>query len=130
MKNGVFWDVTPCGSCKNRRFEGTYRLHYQGEKRVFLRSVLQFLVTAYIVPRWPNVFTLMIEEIHSSETSVIKRAIRRDFPEDFIVHSHRRERPKAPRQANHKQISTLLFGSAAQASLYLANNMAISKRNN
>jgi hypothetical protein len=23
MKNGVFWDVTPCGSCKNRRFEGT-----------------------------------------------------------------------------------------------------------
>jgi hypothetical protein len=23
MKNGVFWDVTPCGSCKNLRFEGT-----------------------------------------------------------------------------------------------------------
>jgi hypothetical protein len=23
MKNAVFWDVTPCGSCKNRRFEGT-----------------------------------------------------------------------------------------------------------
>jgi hypothetical protein len=23
MKNGVFWDVMPCGSCKNRRFEGT-----------------------------------------------------------------------------------------------------------
>jgi hypothetical protein len=21
--NGVFWDVTPCGSCKNRRFGGT-----------------------------------------------------------------------------------------------------------
>jgi hypothetical protein len=20
MKNGVFWDVTPCGSCKNRSF--------------------------------------------------------------------------------------------------------------
>jgi hypothetical protein len=20
MKNGVIWDVTPCGSCKNRRF--------------------------------------------------------------------------------------------------------------
>jgi hypothetical protein len=20
MKNGVFWDVTPCGSCKHRRF--------------------------------------------------------------------------------------------------------------
>jgi hypothetical protein len=23
MKNGVFWDVTPCGSCKSRRFRGT-----------------------------------------------------------------------------------------------------------
>jgi hypothetical protein len=22
MKNGVFWDVNPCGSCKNRRFVG------------------------------------------------------------------------------------------------------------
>jgi hypothetical protein len=23
MMNGVFWDATPCGSCKNRRFGGT-----------------------------------------------------------------------------------------------------------
>jgi hypothetical protein len=23
MKNGVFWDVRPCGSCKNRRFGGS-----------------------------------------------------------------------------------------------------------
>jgi hypothetical protein len=23
VTNGVFWDVTPCGSCKNRRFGGT-----------------------------------------------------------------------------------------------------------
>jgi hypothetical protein len=23
MKNGVFWDVMPCGSCKNWRFRGT-----------------------------------------------------------------------------------------------------------
>jgi hypothetical protein len=22
IENGVFWDVTPCGSCKNRRFGG------------------------------------------------------------------------------------------------------------
>jgi hypothetical protein len=32
MKNGVFWVVTPCGSCKNRRFEGTWRLLHQGDK--------------------------------------------------------------------------------------------------
>jgi hypothetical protein len=29
MKNAVFWVGTPCGSCKNRRFGGTYRLHHQ-----------------------------------------------------------------------------------------------------
>jgi hypothetical protein len=23
LKNAVFWDVMPCGSCKNRRFGGT-----------------------------------------------------------------------------------------------------------
>jgi positive regulator of sigma E activity len=33
MKNAVFWDVTPCGSCKNRRLGGTYRLRHQGEKK-------------------------------------------------------------------------------------------------
>jgi hypothetical protein len=27
VKNGVFWDVTPRVSCKNRCFGGTYRLH-------------------------------------------------------------------------------------------------------
>jgi hypothetical protein len=32
MKNAVFWDVTPRGSCKNRRFGGTYRLLHQGDK--------------------------------------------------------------------------------------------------
>jgi hypothetical protein len=32
MKNSVFWDVTPRGFCKNRRFGGTYRLHHQGAK--------------------------------------------------------------------------------------------------
>jgi hypothetical protein len=32
MKNAVFWDLTPCGSCKNRCFGGTYRLHHRGRK--------------------------------------------------------------------------------------------------
>jgi hypothetical protein len=32
LKKGVFWDVTPCGSCKNRRFGGTWRLLHQGDK--------------------------------------------------------------------------------------------------
>jgi hypothetical protein len=32
LKNGVFWDITPCGSCKNWRFGGTWRLYHQGDK--------------------------------------------------------------------------------------------------
>jgi hypothetical protein len=31
-KNAVFWDVTPCSSCMNRRFGGKYRPNYQSEK--------------------------------------------------------------------------------------------------
>jgi hypothetical protein len=32
VKNVVFWDVMMCGSCENRRFGGTYRLHHQSDK--------------------------------------------------------------------------------------------------
>jgi hypothetical protein len=32
LKNGVFWVVTPCGSCKNRSFGGTWLLLHQGDK--------------------------------------------------------------------------------------------------
>jgi hypothetical protein len=31
IKNTVFWDVTQCGSCKNRHFGGTFSLHNQGD---------------------------------------------------------------------------------------------------
>jgi hypothetical protein len=40
MMRGVFWDVPPCGSCKNRRFEGTQHLLYQGEKIGVLGTTL------------------------------------------------------------------------------------------
>jgi hypothetical protein len=39
MKNGVFCDVTPCGSCKNRRSGGPYRLHHEGDKNRWTRNV-------------------------------------------------------------------------------------------
>jgi hypothetical protein len=33
MKNGVFCDVTPCDSYKNRHFGGTLHHHHQGKNR-------------------------------------------------------------------------------------------------
>jgi hypothetical protein len=38
VKNAVIWDVRPRGSCKNRRFGGTYRLHRQGDKNCRARN--------------------------------------------------------------------------------------------
>jgi hypothetical protein len=32
LKNAVFWDVTLCGSCENRRFGGPYRLRHESDK--------------------------------------------------------------------------------------------------
>jgi hypothetical protein len=31
MKNAVFWNVMPYGSCKNRYFGGTYRFRHQDD---------------------------------------------------------------------------------------------------
>jgi hypothetical protein len=33
LKNAVFWDVTQCGSCKNRRLGRTYSLYLQDQKK-------------------------------------------------------------------------------------------------
>jgi hypothetical protein len=53
MKNGVFWVVTPCGSCKNRRSGG-----------MFLFNVLQLVVTTNVVSNSLIFSTLMMEAIH------------------------------------------------------------------
>jgi pentatricopeptide repeat protein len=38
MKNAVFWNVMLCGSCKNRRFGGLYRLYHQAGKNQRARN--------------------------------------------------------------------------------------------
>jgi hypothetical protein len=32
MKKVISWDVTTCGSCKKRCFEGMYHLHHQNDR--------------------------------------------------------------------------------------------------
>jgi hypothetical protein len=63
MKNGVFWDVTPCGSCK---------------KYKFLRSVC--------VPSSPILVTLMMVALSSSEMPVLTRTTWHNIPEDASLH--------------------------------------------
>jgi hypothetical protein len=84
MKNGVFWDVTPCDSCKNRRFGGTTRRNIP-EDTILHSNRRENLKSYNIVPSSPILVTL----IGSSDTSVLTRATRHHIPEDGILHSHR-----------------------------------------
>jgi hypothetical protein len=65
MKNAAFYNVTPCGSCNNRRFGGTYHLHDQHADSV----------------------ALVMDAILSSETTVLTTATRHYFPEGGILQS-------------------------------------------
>jgi hypothetical protein len=88
MKNAVCWDITPCGSCKNRRFGGMCASiiwetrnknrgtrnnvgnNYQQETGQYFFVGVSITI-ANAIPISSILLTLMMEAIYSYETSVL-----------------------------------------------------------
>jgi hypothetical protein len=115
LKNGVFWDVTPCGSCKNNVSmelrASIIRVTRIGELGTTLAVTTIRRTLRSVVPSSPILVTLMKEELSSSEMSVLTRVTRRNIPEHAILHSLRRENLKSykPRSIFTFSSHTLFF---------------------
>jgi hypothetical protein len=83
MKNGVFWDVTPCVALVRTDVLEEFSASIIMVTRIGELGTM--LVTASVVPSSQILVTLMNEAPSSSETSVLTRATWRNIPEDAIL---------------------------------------------
>jgi hypothetical protein len=108
----VFWDVAPCRSCVNRRFEETSGLHLQGRKIHERGTSMSRWLADWANSRKNQLYknrgreggresglhgksALKMEAIRSSETSIHTRCTWCNIAEDGILHSHRCENLKS-----------------------------------
>jgi hypothetical protein len=86
MKNGVFWDVTPCGSCKNRVSEVLSASFIRVTRIVELGTTLAVTSNRGTLRRNTKRESLMKESLSSSETSVLITTTRRNITQNAIFH--------------------------------------------
>jgi hypothetical protein len=90
--NVIFWDATPCGSFKNRRFGRNYHtIIWIKRESVNWKQHADNVVPSPLIP-----VTLMMEAIRSSETSLHTRAAKRHISEGGILHSQSRKPQTLP----------------------------------
>jgi hypothetical protein len=68
MLNAVFYVVTLCGSERGQRFEGTYRLHLQGQRAESSKKLEE--ASCKLLSRVAYSSTLKMEAIYSFEMFV------------------------------------------------------------
>jgi hypothetical protein len=80
MRNAIFWDLTSCGSCKNRCFGRTYSLHHQDYLTACFSCNLllaSFLAGWFFLPWWerryvsPKLTASYPRAIHNRNTYIM-----------------------------------------------------------